>query len=219
MRESDLYGPVKKLLEAQGYEVKGEVEGCDVVALRAQEAPVVVELKLNLNLEVILQAVDRLQLTSKVYIGVPRRCRVVHRRRKQVLKLMRMLGLGLLLVDRQAEVLLDPGEYRPRRSKHRRERLLAEFALRVGDPNLGGSDRRGGVMTSYRQRALALASYLNEHGPTKAALMARELEQPKAREVLYNNVYGWFERVSRGVYELSPRGKRELPEWVEDPSE
>jgi hypothetical protein len=30
--ESDLYAPVKALLEGQGYVVKGEVRGCDVVA-------------------------------------------------------------------------------------------------------------------------------------------------------------------------------------------
>ncbi len=29
--ESDLYAPVKALLEGQGYVVKGEVRGCDVV--------------------------------------------------------------------------------------------------------------------------------------------------------------------------------------------
>ena len=44
--ESDLYAPVKAFLEAQGYEVKGEVTGCDVVATRGGEPPVIVELKL-----------------------------------------------------------------------------------------------------------------------------------------------------------------------------
>ena len=43
--ESDLYAPVKALLEGQGYVVKGEVRGCDVVAVRGGEPPVIVELK------------------------------------------------------------------------------------------------------------------------------------------------------------------------------
>ena len=43
--ESDLYAPVKALLEGQGYVVKGEVRGCDVVAVRGREPPVIVELK------------------------------------------------------------------------------------------------------------------------------------------------------------------------------
>ena len=33
-REQDLYAPVKRFLEDLGYEVKGEVRGCDVVAVR-----------------------------------------------------------------------------------------------------------------------------------------------------------------------------------------
>ena len=35
--EADLYLPVKLFLEGQGYDVKGEVRGCDVVALRVDD--------------------------------------------------------------------------------------------------------------------------------------------------------------------------------------
>ena len=218
MKESDLYPPLKRFLECQNYEVKGEVQNCDVLAVRDEEAPVVVELKLFFNLDVILQAVERLSLTSKVYIGIPGQCKTLKRRRKHIFKLLRMLGLGLVTIDLQqdiggVEVLLDPGEYRPRKSKHRRERLLGEFVKRVGDPNLGGSEKRKGVMTAYRQRALAIAKLLKKQGPTKASHIARTLEEPKARDILYRDVYGWFDRVSLGVYSLSPRGEREVPLW------
>jgi hypothetical protein len=71
-------------------------------------------------------------------------------------------------------------------------------------------------MTAYRQRALAIAGLLQEQGPTKAAHIARILREPKARDILYRDVYGWFDRVSRGVYELSPRGKQEIPLWREE---
>jgi hypothetical protein len=64
MKESDLYQPLKRLLESQHYEVKEEVRDCDVLAVRGKEAPVVVELKDSLNLDVILQAVERLSLTD-----------------------------------------------------------------------------------------------------------------------------------------------------------
>lgn len=221
MKESDLYLPVKRFLETQGYEVKGEVRDCDALAVRGEETPVVVELKLSLNLNVVLQAVDRLSLTPKVYIGIPKQCNILNRRRKQVIKLLRMLGLGLMAIDPDGktggvEVLLDPGEYRPRVSKHRRERLLGEFVKRVGDPNLGGTEKRKGVMTAYRQRALAVAEFLREHGPAKASHIAQTLQEPKARDILYRNVYGWFENVSLGVYALSPRGRREIPLWREE---
>ncbi len=218
MKESDLYLPLKRYLESQNYEVKGEVQDCDVLAVRGEEAPVVVELKLSINLGVVLQAVERLSLTPKVYIGVPEQCKTLKRRRRHIIKLLRMLGLGLVVIasDREigsVEVLLDPGEYRPRKSRVRQERLLGEFMKRVGDPNLGGTEKRRGIMTVYRQRALAIARFLQAQGPTKAAHVARSLHEPKARDILYNDVYGWFDRVSRGVYELSPRGKKEIPLW------
>jgi hypothetical protein len=218
MKESDLYPPLKRFLESEGYEVKGEVRDCDVLAVRGEEEPVAVELKLALNLDVILQAVDRLALTSKVYIGIPARYNALKKRRKRLLKLLRMLGLGLVLIEPEREigavdVLLDPVPYTPRQSKPRRERLLGEFMKRVGDPNLGGTATRKGLMTAYRQRALAIAGFLREHGPTKASHIAQVLQEPKAGNILYRNVYGWFDRVSRGVYELSPRGTQELPLW------
>jgi len=218
MKESDLYPPIKEFLESQGFSVKGEVESCDVVAVRGDEIPVVVELKLRLNLEVILQAIERLSLTSKVYIGVPLLGSGLERRRRSIMKLVRMLGLGLLTVDlrqhsRKVSILLDPAEYRPRISKPRKERLLGEFVRRVGDPNLGGSDRRRGIMTQYRQRALAIGHHLQSQGPCKAAHVAKALEEPKARQILYHNVYGWFERIGVGIYAISPKGKQEIPGW------
>ena len=221
MKESDLYLPLKRFLESQNYEVKGEVQDCDALAVRGKEAPVVVELKLSLNLNVVLQAVDRLSLTPKVYIGIPKQCKILNRRRRHIIKLLRMLGLGLVVIDSDretgsVEVLLDPGEYRPRKSKHRQERLLGEFVKRVGDPNLGGTEKRKGIMTVYRQRALAIARFLQKQGPTKASHIARTLREPKARDILYRDVYGWFDKVSLGVYELSPRGKQEIPLWREE---
>jgi len=218
MKESDLYPPLKRFLESQNYEVKGEVQDCDVLAVRGRETPVVVELKLSLNLEVVLQAVERLSLTPKVYIGIPEQTKILKRRRKHIFKLLRMLGLGLVVIDTAREsdgvkVLIDPGEYKPRLSKHRKERLLGEFVKRVGDPNLGGSEKRKGILTAYRQRALAIARFLQEEGPTKASHIARALREPNARNIVYRDVYGWFDRVSHGVYELSPRGKREIPLW------
>jgi hypothetical protein len=220
VKESDLYPPLKRYLESQGYEVKGEVLDCDVLAVRDGEEPVVVELKRTLNLRLILQAVERLSLTTSVYVGVSSESPALQKNRAPMLRMLRMLGLGLVAIapahDR-VDVLLDPGPYRgPRVSKPRRQRLLGEFARRVGDPNVGGSERRGGVMTAYRQRAVAIAIHLAAEGPTKASRVASALDQPTARDVLYRNVYGWFERVGTGVYGLSPRGERELPQWRDE---
>ena len=134
------------------------------------------------------------------------------------MKLLRMLGLGLLLIDPDVErhgvdVVFDPGEYRPRRSRRRRELLLGEFVKRVGDPNVGGATLRNGIMTAYRQRALEIVLFLQTNGPTKASQVATAIGEPKARDILYRDVYGWFDRPSNGIYALSPRGVQEVPLW------
>ena len=224
MKESDLYPYIKRFLEFQGYEVKAEVQDCDVVAVRGDEPPVIVELKLIFNLQVVLQAIERLSRSSTVYIAISCHCRTLSNRQKQVVKLVRMLGLGLVTIDMAntsgtVEVLVDPAGYKPRISKIRQQRLLGEFVKRVGDPNQGGSEKRRGIMTAYRQRALRIAKYLEQKGPTRAATIAQLLQEPKAREILYRNVYGWFENVSRGVYNLSPRGEREIPSWQGQPED
>ena len=58
---------------------------------------------------------------------------------------------------------------------------------RVGDPNLRGTEKRKGIMTVYRQQALAIARS-QKQGPTKASHIARTLQEPKARDILYRDV-------------------------------
>jgi hypothetical protein len=218
MQETDLYPAVKRFLENQGYDVKSEIRDCDVVAVREEENPLIVEMKNTLSLSVILQAVQRTAMSDTVYVAVPRDCSPLRTHYKPVLKLLRMLGLGLLAVHTQSrppivEALLDPGPYAPRLSRPKRSRLLREFAQRVGDPNQGGADRRRGIMTAYRQKALRIARHLQANGPTKAALVAAAISEPKTRDILYRNVYGWFDRIETGVYSLSPRGQEETALW------
>ena len=66
-----LYRPVKVFLEGLGFVVKGEVGGCDLVALKDDNLPVVVicELKLTFNLELILQGVDRATASDEVWLA------------------------------------------------------------------------------------------------------------------------------------------------------
>ncbi len=72
--ETALYAAVKAFLEAQGFAAKGEVGGCDVVAVRAGEPPVLVvcELKLGFTLDLLLQAADRMAVADAVWLAVPR---------------------------------------------------------------------------------------------------------------------------------------------------
>jgi hypothetical protein len=208
--ERDLYAPVKALLEGQGYVVKGEVRGCDVVAVRGAEPPVVVELKRAFGLALVLQGVDRLALTDSVYLAVGQ----WPRQMKNVKKLCRRLGLGFIVVsDEKADVVLDPLPYKPRVSKRKAGRLLGEHARRVGDPNLGGQAMRAPLMTAYRQQALRCAELLAKNGPMKLAALRVAADAPKAASIVQSDVYGWFERVERGVYGITPAGVRGLEQF------
>ena len=219
MRETDLYPPVKAFLEAQGYAVKGEVDGCDLMAVRGDEPPVIVELKAGFSLPLVFQGIARQGLTDNVYLAVPPFSGRTTRRR-DALALCRRLGLGLLAVRLKpapfVEALLDPAPYRPRKRPQRRVRLLREFQRRVGDPNQGGSSRRK-IVTAYRQDALRCASHLHRNGPTKAALVTHATGVARARAIMYADHYGWFERpagTALGVYGLTPKGRAAIEEYA-----
>jgi hypothetical protein len=208
MRETDLYGPVKSMLEAQGYEVKSEIGAADVVAVRGTEPPVLVELKTGFSLAFFHQAIERLSISDAVYLAVPEwKGRAGWKAFTANRALCRRLGLGLMTVQLPAgrvDVHLDPGPYAPRQSKPRKERLLREFQRRVGDPNQGGATRSR-LITSYRQDALRCLSVLST-GPLKASEVSKTSRVEKARAILAADHYGWFERVERGIYAVTPQG-------------
>ncbi|WP_390912990.1 DUF2161 family putative PD-(D/E)XK-type phosphodiesterase [Pseudosulfitobacter sp. SM2401] len=208
-RETDLYAPVKGFLEEQGYVVKSEVGAADVVAVRGAEAPVIVELKLGFSLTLVHQCVARLGVTDDVYMAVATgKGKPFQKSLKNMTKLARRLGIGLLTVrlrDQLVQVHCDPGPYVPRKNKKREGQLLKEFARRVGDPNDGGQTR-GGLITAYRQDAMKLALHLFEIGASKGADVARETGVERATTMMRDDHYGWFEKVDKGVYGLTPKG-------------
>ncbi|MDF1790615.1 MAG: DUF2161 family putative PD-(D/E)XK-type phosphodiesterase [Thalassobaculaceae bacterium] len=228
MKESDLYLPVKRFLETRGFEVKAEVTGCDVVArLPGSDAsPLIVELKTAFSLELVLQGISRQRLSDDVYLAVPTpdtpgKRRNWRSRRRALLRLCRRLELGLLLVspaaanpDRAVEVVVEPGPYKPRRDRRAHHRLATEFTKRAGDPNIGGVTRRT-IVTAYRQDAIRCALTLASGALPVAAIRA-ESAVDRAAAILQKNHYGWFERVSRGVYRLTQTGQDALIQRVTD---
>ena len=208
-RETDLYPAIKSFLEDQGYVVKAEVGAADVVAVRGAEPPVVVELKLGFSLALFHQCVARLKVSDEVYLAVVRQPgKRFQKSLKENTALARRLGLGLITVrlkDQLVEVHCDPGPYAPRKSAKKQGQLLREFVRRQGDPNDGGQTRAG-LVTAYRQDALKLAVYLYEVGASKGADVARETGVARATAMMRDNHYGWFEKVEKGIYGLTPPG-------------
>ena len=215
MRETDLYAPIKALLESQGYTVKGEIGPADIVAIRGEDPPVIVELKTAFSLSLVHQAIARQAITESVYVAVPRKAgRAAWTALKNNKSLCRRLCLGLITVrleDGHVDILCDPAPYRPRLNTRRKNRLLREFARLEGDPNTGGSTRRA-LVTAYRQDATKLAAHLAAQGPSKASEVAKATGIPNARNIMADDHYGWFARVERGIYTLTIDGKASLPD-------
>jgi hypothetical protein len=212
--ETSLYLPVKTFLESFGFTVKGEIASCDIVGLRAGEPEIVVvcELKLTFNLELILQAVDRAAMCDEVWIAA----RVSARGRgreadKRYRDLCRRLGFGMLGVSDTGtvSVLVSAVSPMPRTNPKRRARLVKEHRLRQGDPTAGGG-ARAPIMTAYRQQALLCAAAIRA-GRVRPVDIRPQV--PKAAAILQNNVYGWFERIERGIYGLSDAGRLALERW------
>ncbi|WP_175580854.1 DUF2161 domain-containing phosphodiesterase [Celeribacter sp. HF31] len=202
IRETDLYLPVKAHFEALGYVVKAEVRDADVVAVK-DGVPVIIELKTGFTLQLLQQGTARQALSDHVYLAVPRwKGKAGWRMFKGNLGLCKRLGLGVIsvnVVEGSVQVHHDPRAFVPRKNKAKTEKLLAEFARREGDPNLGGS-KAGGRVTAYRQDAEKCRAYLLENGPSKGAEVAKATGVKHATRMMRDNHYGWFEKVEVGVY-------------------
>lgn len=215
MLERDLYAPVKALLEERGYTVQAEVAGCDAVAVRGDEC-CAVELKLRLNLDVIVQAVARQRFADTVYVAIPAPGRAYYTARfRDVCRVLRRLDVGLVTVRASgaARVDFEAGAHGGRRSARLRREALAEFVARRTDRNVGGVT---GVplMTAYRERALTVAALLRP-GPATAAALRGLAAPDDTYAILYRNPYGWFTRLGAGRYELSALGLAALDDYAD----
>jgi len=125
---------------------------------------------------------------------------------KRYRDLCRRLGIGMLGVSDAGDVsvIVSSVSPMPRTNPKRRSRLVREHQRRRGDPTSGGSTRAP-IMTAYRQQALLCAEAMFD-GPMRP----RDIRPsaPDAGKILLGNVYGWFERVSNGVYQLTETGRQ-----------
>jgi hypothetical protein len=128
-----------------------------------------------------------------------------------VRKLCRLLGFGLLGVfsTGRVEIFVEPSPWKPRPDRKRRARLVREHQRRNGDPASGGMTKLP-IMTAYRQQALLCAAVL-QGGPARTSLVKAAV--PDGPKILLHNVYGWFDRVERGVYRLTSDGAAALARW------
>lgn len=217
MPETELYAPVKKLLESMGYSVKAEVGDCDAFGVLPDGSTAAVEMKLRLNLDVIIQAVDRQKIADRVYIAVPSPKKSTLKRWNSIGIVIRRLGIGLITVKKDgAKITFEPGEYDMKaaeaRSKGKRKKLEAEFLQRHGDQNTGGTN--GKTVTVYRENAILIAALAEKYGSIALSDIGKMAGVAKAGDIVKRNYYGWF-KAEDDVLCLTELGKSELSEYRE----
>lgn len=224
VQETELYDPIRGWLEGQGYRVAAEVRNCDIVARPPDdpESLIVVELKTRMSLDLIMQAALRKELTDSVYVAVPLRGSSARLRNGRALRhLLRRLETGLIVVrflrtGTRVEVLLHPLPFTPRTAHRGRARIIREIDGRYAEFDRAGQPGNVPRLSAWRQRSIRIALILREHGPSSPAELRRLGAPLQVQQILAGNTYGWYERVRRGVYCLSPAGAEALERIPEE---
>jgi len=213
LKETDLYAPIKSYFEALGYEVKGEVKGCDVVLIKDEEIAVI-ELKKTFSIGLLYQIIERQKVAHAVYAAIPRS--VFMKKRGQILHITEKLNVGLITVAMDSPVKTVAVHIVPKPAKKRNnarsKAIIAEMNGRSFDANLGGSTRQK-LMTAFRERAIRVACVLEQDGPAKPSELIKKYSCDKyVGQMLRRNYYGWFTNIEKGVYSLSEIGVKALEE-------
>ena len=212
IRESDMYEPVKDFFTGRGYSVSAEVKDCDIVAVK-DDSIVVVEMKTAFNLKLIYQGLDRLKISQDVYLCIPRPSSMMKASNKNMLNLIKKLGLGLMTVAtdsplRTVAILCIPGsEKKDKINAGRRNKVLKEITMRTKDVNIGGS-KGIKLCTAFREKSIKIACIMERNGGVSAAELSHKYDcEQDAYRIIYSNYYGWFEKTAdKGVYTLSKAG-------------
>lgn len=217
--EKDLFGPIKTYFEGFGYICDGEVNDIDLYMEKDQES-VAVELKQTLDFKAVQQAALRQKITDKVYIGIFKPKDLYTRAFKDKIYLLKRLGIGLIVVSKktaQIEIICEPVVSElsafQRKNKGKKKALSAEFQKRKTKNNIGGVHATK-LITSYREDALLVLDALMELGGQGAVKDIKAIAHvEKTRDILYNNYYGWFANVERGIYKVMEPGYEALEEF------
>lgn len=218
--EVDLWKPVSDFFIEEGYTVRSEVKDCDITAVKDEEL-IIIELKRNLSVELLAQGVKRQKSGDIVYIAVPKPKKKLRSSKwRDICYLIKRLELGLILVSFKGkrglvEIAVEPASFKRKMNKKKRESIIKEINGRYGDLNIGGS-RGKKIVTAYRESSIFIACCLEMLGPLSPKSL-RELgtDPLKTTSILYENHYGWFDRIDRGIYSLNEAGRQALKSYKE----
>jgi hypothetical protein len=217
--ETDLSKPVSEYFENLGYTVHCEVKSCDITAIKDEEL-IIVELKLGFNIQLLYQATQRQCVADKVYVAIPRPPKGKWSTNwDKMCHVLRRLELGLIIVHFKTEnpvleVVLEPEPFEIRRRHKGRKDILKEASSRYINYNEGGSVGRK-LMTAYKDSSIHIACCLEKYGPLTTKRLIQLGTCEKTYSILTRNFNGWFEKISKGVYSISQKGKIDIEKFSE----
>lgn len=219
MKEYELFEPVKKLFVQMGYKVNAEVKNCDMTAVKDDELTII-ELKRNLSVTLLAQAVQRQKTGAAVYIAVPKPKKYSPKKYRDIFYIVKKLELGLIFVSllenhSYAETVFSPQPFTPVTKNYKKKKaIIKEINGRTIDNNTGGVTGRK-IATAYTEQCIHIASILMHLGPMSPAQLKKFGACDNSGTILRSNNYGWFEKISRGVYKLSEKGEKEIEYYPE----
>ena len=216
MKETDLFPPLKTYLESNGYTVHAEVGNCDIIATKQNET-IILEMKLQLSVKLLCQAVIRQKLEPSVYIVVPSKRISKRQDYKDIRLLLRRLEIGLITIDTESNIapvniVFHPQPFQNRTNSGKRIWIKEEIEARGENQNIAGSSRVK-IVTAYRKEVIYIATVLKIYGPSKTKKIRELGASKKTGQILNSDFYKWFRRVARATYELTPAGHTGLDQF------
>ena len=217
--EKDLFIPVKNLFEKMGYKVNAEVKDCDITAIDEDEL-IIIELKRNLSVTLLAQGLKRQKTGAVVYVAVPKPKNYSPKTYRDTLYVIKKLELGLIFVSLKgeysfAEIIHDPAPFEPVKINYKKRKdIIREIDGRSVDTNTGGVTGTK-IATAYTEKCIKIACILDIYGALSPAKVRKYGGDEKCGTILYMNAYGWFTRVQKGVYAITPKGRKDLLEYPE----
>lgn len=210
MSETDLYQPILNLLLDHGYHIKAEINHIDIFGIKDNQT-IAVEMKNTISLKLIYQAVDRLQIADQVYIAVPEQAIKSHKQQMKYLNLLlKKLNIGLISVSGdKAYILYERDQLiKPPKRNVRQRKTLHEFNQRENHINIGGTKDK--KVTAYKEKVIRIAHMLEKMKKSSPNQLKAYTGINQTSEILRNNFDGWFEKIDRGIYQLSDKGQKEI---------
>lgn len=212
MKETELFLPLKTYFEAQGYKISAEVLNTDMVLERDGEY-YGLELKKKFSIDLVYQLLRRRGVYDGLYAAIGCEKGKVPRLR-DVKMLLSSLGFGLIVVNfmrkgSRVEILLQANrDSGGRVRKQRRSRVIREISGRYAELNQAGVPGNVYRMGAYRQQCLMVLKILIESEEPLSPKAIRAAGAPERSQILLSqNIYGWFDRISRGLYQASQAGQ------------